>query len=295
MELTRKNNLTWEFVIFLLLAIVSTVAFIARGAFEASKAVITGLFILAGMFFIFSCVYFVPVQNVGIVTAFNAPTGRTTGAGLKVVWPWEEVTDFDASKITSDHANPTTCVTARIGSLATACFEAKIQWQVEASAAPKLYRDYRGNFDNLKNNFVELNIQNAINAVAATYNPLSQINLQTGQVSFDGAKLAEDVKARLITTIGGDIKILVVSIPIVHHDQKTESNIQAFQDVIAQSRILDQQKLNADKEAAVAKVQQSYLTPEYIQNKCIEYSLKMGVPPGLCLASSNGVIVDTKK
>lgn len=34
-----------------------------------------------------SSIWFVPVRNVGIVTAFNAPTGRSTGNGLKITWP----------------------------------------------------------------------------------------------------------------------------------------------------------------------------------------------------------------
>lgn len=249
---------------------------------------------LAALLLLSSTFYVVPVRNVGIVTNFSSPTGRYTGNGLKAVWPWQEVADFDASKITSDHTGKDRCITARIGSLATACVEAKITVQVNEEAAPQLYKDYKGDFDNLRNNYIELNIQNAVNAVFATYNPLSQVNLQTGQVTFDGARLADQVKTQLETAMGNNIRVWIVSIPLIHHDAKTEQNIQQFQDVIAQSRILAQQKANADLEAQVAATQRSYLTPEFIKNKCIEASIKMGVPPGLCLVG-NGAIVDTTK
>lgn len=129
-----------------------------------------------------------------------------------------------------------------------------------------------------------------MNSVFSSYNPLSQVNIQTGQTTFDGAKLGKDVEAELLRTIGTDIKVLTVSVPLVHHDAKTEENIKQFQDVIAKSRILQQQNTNADLEKAVADKQRAFLTPEYIQNKCIEESVKMGVPPGYCLM--NGAIVN---
>lgn len=262
----------------------------ATVVYDVSRWAKFGLLSIAGLMLVLSCVWFVPVRNVGIVTSFNAPTGRTTGAGLKVTWPWEEVVDFDASVQVSDHTGNEKCTTVRIGSLATACVENRIQWQVLESAAPKLYRDYKGSFENLKNNLVETRIQNALNAVFATYNPLSQVNIQTGQTAFDGKLLASSVEKELNETIGADIKILTVSVPLVHHDSRTEDNIKQFQDVIAQGRILEQKNKNADLEKAVADKQRAFLTPEYIQNKCIEESVKMGVSPGYCLM--NGSIVN---
>jgi len=259
---------------------------------NGSRIVLTTL---AGLFLILSCVWFVPVRNVGIVTAFNAPTGRTTGAGLKVTLPWEEVVDFDASIQVADHTGSEHCTNVRIGSLATACVENRIQWQVQESAAPKLYRDYKGDFNNLRNNLVETKIQNALNKVFATYNPLSQVNINTGQTQFDGAKLGKDVEDELNNTIGSDIKIVSVSVPLVHHDPQTEANIKQFQDVVAQARILAQKKTNADVEKQIADTQRAYLTPEFIENKCIEESVKMGVPPGLCLVNSAIVNAQTTK
>jgi len=249
--------------------------------------------VLSVLFLFLSSVWFVPVSNVGIVSSFNAPTGRTTGSGLEVTWPWQEVKDFDASLQTTRHDGgdkAPNCSNVRIGSLATACTENVIQWKVKDTAAPRLYRLYKGNFESLSNNFVSIKIQSALNEVFATYNPLSQVNIQTGQTSFDGAKLAKDVQSALERSIGTDIEVTFVSIPMVHHDVQTENNIKSFQDVVAKSRILDQQNANADKEKSIADKQKVFLTDQYIQNKCVDESVKMGVPPGLCLVGGGAIV-----
>lgn len=270
---------------------------------EVKSGIISPAFKLAAVillsvtafFVIISTTWQVPVQNVGIVTEFGAPTGRTTGAGLKFTWPWQKIADFDASLQTENNIGNPGCTNVRIGSLATACVENRIQWRVRPEAAPKLWRDYKGNFDSLKNNFVKNQQQLALNAVFATYNPLSQVNLQTGQVGFDGAKLSEDLKKQLVTYMGTDIEVVTVSVPLVHHDKKTEQNIQQFQDVVAQSRILDQQKANAAKEKEVSDLQRQFLTDEFLKNKCIEQAVKSGYHPGLCLMQSAIVNAPTTK
>lgn len=317
--------MTFTFVLFLLGLIITTVALFIKKSYKHKLADMTSnsedqlrqldiketksvvklskiAFVVAMIFTIFflaiSSVWFVPVRNVGIVLAFNSPTGRTTGSGLKVTWPWEEIADFDASVQFSDHYGgdkSPNCTNVRIGSLATSCVENRIQWRVLDAAASQLYKDYKGNFDNLKKNLVEMKIQNALNTVFATYNPLSQVNIQTGQTSFDGAKLGKDVEAELNRTIGSDIRILAVSIPLVHHDAQTEGNIKSFQDVVAKSRILQQQSANADLEKTIADKQKIFLTPEFIQNKCVDESVKMGVPPGLCLVGGGAIVNATTK
>lgn len=289
--------MSWEFVFFIIAALVAIVAFVVwRKSLTNTSKLVTGVAsVLAFLFLVFSIFYTVPVRNVGIITSFNKPTGATTGSGLHPVWPWQRVADFDASVQPSLHLGADHCITVRIGSLATACVETRIQWQVVDASAPKLYNDYKGDFENLKNNLVESQIQNALNVVFATYNPLSQVNLQTGAVGFDGSQLSDKVKTELINKLGNDIKILTVVLPLVHHDAKTEDNIKAFQDVVAQSRILAQKKSNADLEKAVADEQALYLTPEFLKNKCLELSEKMGYAPGLCLMQNGIVSVPTNK
>ncbi len=265
-----------------------------QNAFKTLFRIFLGL---ALILLAFASLYTVPVRNVGIVTTFGNPSGETTGSGLHPVFPWQKVADFDASVQTTKHQGDwgQGCSVVRIGSLATACVENVVQWQVTEDGAPKLFRDYKGDFENLSKNFVDTQTQNALNNVFSTYNPLSQINIQTGQSSFDGAKLSSDLETQLKLQFGTNIKVVSVLVSLVHHDPQTESNIKAFQDVVAQTRILEQKQKNAVAEKAVADTQAQYLTPQFLQNKCIEESVKLGFAPGLCLMQSGIVNAPTTK
>lgn len=309
--------MSWEFVVGIIFAILTAVVFVlyrsaknelkdllkserydraevtkVTGEAASFKLGAIALGIVTALFMGFASAYIVPVRNVGIVTEFNRPTGSTTGSGLSWVWPWQDVEDFDASVITIGHLGKWNegCTVVRIGSLATACVENRVQLQVTESGAPKLFLDYKGDFENVRKNLYETVIQNALNDVFSTYNPLSQVNLTTGQVGFDGTKLQEDVKAKLAAALGSDVTVRTVSIPLVHHDAQTEKNIQQFQDVVAQNRVLAQKQANATAEKQVSDKLRAVLTDLYVKNKCIEESVKMGVPPGLCLVGGGAIV-----
>lgn len=227
----------------------------------------------------------VPVRSVGIATAFGKPTGQTTGSGLQLHAPWVKIEDWDASMQTADHASQDGCVTVRIGSLATACVEAKIRWQVLASAAPDQYATYKASFDAMHSSLVETEIQNSLNEVMATYNPLLSIDLTTGQTTFDGAGLATKVKTALQGKLGEQITVESVTVPLVHHDPATEENIRQIQNVVAKKRVLAQQQVNADIErqtaATLANVPESYAVI-----KCLDLAKELGKEPGLCMSGA---------
>ena len=281
--------MNWQFWFFIVFAFLGIVVLIGRKAVNAEDddikkggstlAVI--LFVIAGIFLIFASVNQVPIRNVGIVTAFGRPTGEVTGSGLKVVAPWERVNDWDASVQTSDHTGPG-CVTVRIGSLATACVENKVRWQVKPEAAPEQFMAYKGDFENMKKNLFETELQNALNEAFSDYNPLTSVNIATGQTTFDGTALSEEVKLLLQKRVGAQIGVESVVIPLVRHDGKTEENIKNFQDVIAQARILEQKQKNAGIEKTTAEIVAS-LPPQYTVNKCLDIAKELGKEPGLCL------------
>lgn len=236
----------------------------------------------------------VPVRNVGIVTSFNKPTGETTGSGLHFVAPWQKVENFDASIQTADNTNPDPkasngCTTVRIGSMATACVENKVRWQVNPADAPRLFNDYKGDFENLRKNLFDTELQNALNDTFADYNPLANVDINTGQVNFDGIALADELRTKLSSRLGSDITIHAVTIPLVHHDGTTESNIKQFSDVVAQKRILEQKNSNAETEKRTAEKIQNTLSDPYLRNKCLDLSEKLNFPPGYCMMTG-GII-----
>lgn len=276
-------------ILFVVALVAGLVALAAEDKFAAvSTAVVT--LVLGGIFTLVSSAYTVPVRNVGIVTSFGKPTGDVTGAGLHWVAPWKKVNDFDASIQTADHTGDKRCTTVRIGSLATACVENKVRWQVKPDAAPKLFFDYKTDFDNMRTNYFEAELQRALNEEFATYNPLANIDLNTGAVKFDLNDLAERVKRNLVGKVGKDIDVHSVLIPLIRHDGKTEENIKQFQDVLAQKRVLDQKQKNAETEKQIAALLAS-LPEGYSVNKCLDIAEKLNKEPGFCLGGGNPVQV----
>lgn len=280
----------WFAIVFAVVALIGfAVAFFKRkdrGSDAFPGGIIIGCIagVLAVIGVLVASANTVPVRNVGIVTSFSRPTGETTGSGLKWVAPWKKVSEWDASIQTADHTGDH-CVTARIGSLATVCVENKVRWQVRPEAAPEQYMAYKGDFENMKLNLFETELQDALNEALSDYNPLSSLDLSTGQTTFDGTALAEEVKKLMETRVGNQIVIESVVIPLVRHDAKTEENIKAFQDVIAQKRILEQKLRNAETEKAAAELLRD-LPGAYTMNKCLDLAKEMGREPGLCVTGA---------
>lgn len=251
--------------------------------FSAGVALSVAVLCLIG-----ASVHRVPVRNVGIVMSFSKPTGETTGAGLNWTKPWETISDFDASIQTADHLGDRQCITVRTGTQATACIDNKVRWQVKATSAPKLFFDYKTDFNNMRKNYFEAELQSVMSEEFATYNPLANIDVTTGIIKFDLNTLATRIKTKLEARIGSDIIVHSVNIPLIRHDPKTEENIKQFQDVLAQNRILNQKKTNAEIEKAAADLLKS-LPQGYLVNKCLDTAKELGKEPGFCLGGGNPV------
>ena len=90
--------------------------------------------LLATALVLISCLSTVPTRNVGIVTSFQKPTGRTTGAGLQWTAPWQDVDDWDASGQTFSHLGDN-CVWLTIAAQRRACIPVQIEWSAKAEEA----------------------------------------------------------------------------------------------------------------------------------------------------------------
>lgn len=253
-----------------------------------AKAVTVIGFVLAICCTIGSSANSVPVRSVGIVTSFNKPTGEVTGSGLKWVAPWEKVGEWDAGRQRYDHLGKG-CVNVRIASLANACVETLVEWQVKPGAAPEQFMAYKGNFQQMVDTRINVNLTAAMNDAFATYSPLAKIDQTTGNLNVDIAPYVTAVKTKAEGRLGSEIDILSVSITRVNHDDKTEANIKAFQDKLAEARNLTQDKVNAElrkqiteKNAQVDKV-----------TRCLEIAEKTNSNPGLCI--NPGIVMGSSK
>lgn len=272
------------------LLISAPVAFLTRQASTKRGAGAVALGCLAGAlaFTVGSSANSVPIRSVGIVTSFGKPIGKVTGSGLKWVAPWQKVGEWDAGRQKYDHIGNNNCVRVRTGTLADACVEVLIEWQVKPENAPKQFMDYKGDFGSFRGQRVGVQLDSAVNDAFSSYNPLEKIDAKTGNLNVDLKPFSDGIKTNANARLSSDVDILSVTITRVNHDEKTEGNIRAFQDKLAQTRNLEQDKKNADIQKQItetnAKVDKV--------SRCLEIAEKNGSNPGLCI--NPGIITGTK-
>ena len=254
------------------------------GALTAVSALVATLLLTVA-----SSAHSVPIRSVGIVTSFGKPTGEVTGSGLKWVAPWQRVGEWDAGRQKYDHIGSDNCVRVRTGTLADACVEVLVEWQVQPDNAPQQFMDYKGDFDSFRGQRVGVQLDSAVNDAFASYNPLERIDAKTGNLNVDLKPFAESIKSSAESRLASDVDILSVTITRVNHDDKTEGNIKAFQDKLAQTRNLEQDRRNAEiqKEITETNAKVDKVT------RCLEIAEKNGSTPGLCI--NPGIVTGTAK
>ncbi|MFV2100672.1 SPFH domain-containing protein [Micromonospora sp. LOL_024] len=246
---------------------------------QTSALAAIGALIGAIVLTVASSAHSVPIRSVGIVTSFGKPTGEVTGSGLKWVTPWQRVGEWDAGRQKYDHIGSDHCVRVRTGTLADACVEVLVEWQVQPENAPKQFMDYKGDFESFRGQRVGVQLDSAVNDAFATYNPLERIDSKTGNLNVDLKPFAASIKSNAEGRLADDVEILSVTITRVNHDDKTEGNIKAFQDKLAQTRNLEQDRLNAEIQKQITETN---ATVDKV-TRCLEIADKHGNTPGLCI------------
>ncbi|MCZ7419744.1 SPFH domain-containing protein [Verrucosispora sp. WMMA2121] len=273
------------FILAIVAAVVAIVA-AAVALFSSQRqvrqiGVLTAVGALAGtaILTVASSAHSVPIRSVGIVTSFGKPTGEVTGSGLKWVTPWQRVGEWDAGRQKYDHIGNDKCVRVRTGTLADACVEVLVEWQVQPENAPQQFMDYKGDFESFRGQRVGVQLDSAVNDAFATYNPLERIDSKTGNLNVDLKPFSASIKSNAEGRLADDVEILSVTITRVNHDDKTEGNIKAFQDKLAQTRNLEQDRLNAEIQKQVTETN---ATVDKV-TRCLEIADKHGSSPGLCI------------
>lgn len=236
------------------------------------------LVFLAVLFTVGASANSVPVRNVGIVTSFNKPTGEVTGSGLQWVKPWEKVRDWDASRQYYDHIGDDKRIRVRTATLADAWVHVLVEYQTSADAAPEQFQNYKQDF-NLFKNKIGVQLDNIVNRAFTTYNPLLNIDVKTGDLNVDLKPFADEILRLAENELGDEVEFISISLPRVDHDKVTEENIKKFQDEISKGRVLDQEKINAEKRKEVTETNAE--VDDIV--RCLEIAEKNGSNPGWCL------------
>lgn len=288
---------------FILTLVCATVALIALGAWKgglsrdtrsAGRAAFTFFFVLTVLSGVISCLSVVPTRNVGIVTAFNKPTGRTTGAGLQWTAPWQGVDDWDASGQTYSHLGDH-CVWVTIAAQRRACIPVQVEWQSRAERAPENWAAYKevdgidgGRFGTFVARRVEPQMTASLVSTFASFDPLGAVNAAGDVPAPDLNKLyRKPLENELNKNLGQDVHIRSIAFGTPGYDRPTTDAIAAYGQKMLEARNLAVDKQNADTRAAISKIDAS--VPQIA--RCLQIAEKLGKEPGLCMGAGNNVVL----
>lgn len=234
----------------------------------------------------------VPTRNVGIVTQFGKPTGKTTGAGLHWTKPWQDIDDWDASGQTYDRLGDN-CLWVSIAAQRRACIPVQVEWSAKPENAPELWATYRATkiggqdktrFETFTYRRVNPQIDGAVTSVFASFDPLGTVNAATGDAP--APDLNKQYKALLEqaiqAAIGQDIVIRTVAFATPRYDDPTTAAIAAYGQKVLEARNLAVDKANAETRAQVAT---KTGVPPAVQ-QCLDIASAKAKEPGFCLGAS---------
>lgn len=279
---------------FILAIIVGVVALLAlafavaaadrdvKGAATATFGVAT---VLAIAFTVIASLSTVPTRNVGIVTAWHKPTGRTTGPGLQWTAPWQDVDDWDASGQTYAHLGDH-CVWVTIAAQRRACIPVQIEWSAKAETAPENWAAYKevdgkSRFETWVARRVDPQINAAMTSTFAGFDPLGKVDVKSGDAPAPDLNKTYRVPLTeaLIDALGDDVKIKSVAFEAPRYDEPTTAAISAYGQKVLEARNLAIDEANAKTRARITTTDASVSQTA----RCLQIAEKLGKEPGLCM------------
>jgi hypothetical protein len=234
----------------------------------------------------FNSVSQVPTNNVGIVTEFSKPTGRTTGAGLKVHAPWQSIDDWDSSRNTFDRLG-SKCLWVSVSG-GRACIAVQIEWSAKKDHAPEDWAAYKkvdkidgGRFGTFEARRVKPQMDAAITTVFTSFNPLGQVDDKTGALIAPdlNADYLTILKTQLETNLGTSLDIDSIAFGTPTYDDPTTAAISAFGQKTLEARNLEVDKANAKTRKAITDIDAA-VDPTA---RCLSIAEKLNKEPGLCM------------
>lgn len=277
------------FIAAIVVAVCGLIGFAVRGEF--GKLAGAGLIALSLIMTIIASVDKVPTKNVGIVTAFSKPTGRTTGAGLKWHAPWQSIDDWDASGQTYAHLGDG-CVWLTIAAQRRACIPLQIEWSARAERAPENWAAYKevdgkSRFETWVSRRVDPQIAAALTSVFAGFDPLGTVDPKSGDAPAPDLNKTykQPLTDALNAALGEDMAIKSVAFEAPRYDEATTAAIAAYGQKVLEARNLTIDEANAITRARITKTDASV---DQVA-RCLQIAEKLGKEPGLCMG--DGAVV----
>lgn len=201
----------------------------------------------------------VPVNTIGVPQAFGTVAGAELGSGAHWTFkPWITTTDVDETFQQADLTG-SNCLNIRIGGQQTACANIHIKYQVRASAADALFKDYSGQgnlMDTVWNSVVFMDLENVTNKVMGDYDPITDVQNVAGTSNLSlfttfGPTIQKDMQH----DIGNQINVVSLTLPSLQYTSAVEGKLQAIQQSYADYAIAAENvKVNEENALALQKL-----------------------------------------
>lgn len=237
------------------------------------------LVVFAGAFTANASFNKVALNNVGIVTYANKPTGQVTGAGFHWVDPRYKVEEWDANYERWDHLNEANTAQVLIAGLQPAKLEIAVDYAPDPKQAAQQFKDYKRDIELWRANRATPTITTAVNSAFKDFDPLSGIDKVTGQVKTPDLSVYQvKVKQAIESALPGEIRVKAVQIGFIHYSKETTAQINAYASKLLENRNLALDKTNQDLKNSITneKAAADPLT------RCMDLAAANGGEPGLC-------------
>lgn len=275
-------------MIWFILAIVALVVGAALMFVPELEARVAGgvLIFVALVVAVMSCLTIVGTRNVGVVTTFGKPTGRTLANGLHFKAPWQKVTDIDGTIDTQKFVGTDHCIDVRIADGSTACVSVVIRTRVDQDHADDIYADYRNSDrdinDNVNDALVRTQLTSALASTFSTFDPLLVPGSVANSASTDQAapdlqkfstSVLEQMESRLRDQSNDDkpeVDVTGLTLSFIRLSDSTQARLNQLQAEVAKTRIAKQQQATATATASANQNLRESLTTEVLTAKCLD-------------------------
>jgi hypothetical protein len=259
------------------------------------------VWVLMGFTLGLSSVEQVSTKHVGAVTSFGKPVSHMDN-GLHTKWPWEKVTELDATIQTDSHTgtdpkDDTPCTQVRIANLNTACVDNSIRWRIRGDRADALFQDYKDT-EKVRDSIVTRKLGEILNLTFKDYDPLA-VDKDGNSTAPSQDFLSAQATKLMQAAVSDNVDVLEVIISFEHLDPNTQNRLNSIQAEVGNTRIAKQKQLTAEAEAiANGKIAASVNNdPNVLVSKCFDILAQMvkdkqTIPAGFsCWPNSNGTVV----
>lgn len=243
-------------------------------------------FVVAVVCGVIACMSVVPTRNVGIVTTWGKPTGRTTGAGLQWTAPWSDVDDWDATGQTYAHLGDQ-CVWVTVKGPRNVCIPVQVEWSALPENAPANWAAFRevgdsSRFETWVARRINPQMDAALNTTFADFNPFATVDKTTGDIAVPNLNTAyrKPLSEALGRALGHEIAVTNIAFGRPVYDKATAAALEEYSKKALAGRNLDLDRTNAQKRKAVTDID-AQANPVA---RCLSIAEASDKEPGLCMA-----------